>query len=358
MSNIRPITATNPNVALEDALWWLKTSGVVNDSRNGRVVQAPAPVISVYTKPEQRVVFSALRDASPFFHLYEALWMLAGRNDVDTVSYYAKQMTAFSDDGDVLHGAYGFRWRHWFGFDQLAEIIALLKRDPKSRRAVLTMWSPNGDLIAAEGGVGGINAKDVPCNTQVYFDMTRGVMDMTVCNRSNDAIWGCYGANVVHMSFLQEFIARTLGVPVGVYYQFSNNFHMYVDREDCQRLMDASAQDKSQWVVRYTADDRYAQGMGTFPLFFAPEESEAWLDDCEAVAHFPTADHHGRHPFFRDVVVPMMSAHAAYKDGDLPRAIQVAQGCKAPDWRAAGVEWLERRLRKQMSGDGVGVPGQ
>ena len=30
---------------------------------------------------------------------------------------------------------------------------------------------------------------------------------MTVCNRSNDMLWGAYGANVVHMSMLQEFVA-------------------------------------------------------------------------------------------------------------------------------------------------------
>lgn len=176
---------------------------------------------------------------------------------------------------------------------------------------------------------------------------------MTVCNRSNDIIWGCYGANFVHMSFLQEFIARTLGVQVGVYYQFSNNFHMYVDRDDCQRLMDTSALDNSDWKVHYTDDNRYLRGTPTYPLFLDPEESEAWLDDCEAVAHFPTADHRGRHPFFSRVVAPMMAAHAAYKEGDLLRAITLAGWCVAPDWRVAGVEWLERRLRKQTRYDGA-----
>ena len=78
------IITGNPNTALQDGLWLLKTSGILNDSRNGRVVQAPGPVASVYRNPLERVVFSPLRDANPFFHLYEALWMLAGRKHILT----------------------------------------------------------------------------------------------------------------------------------------------------------------------------------------------------------------------------------------------------------------------------------
>ena len=50
---------------------------------------------------------------------------------------------------------------------------------------------------------------------------------MTVTNRSNDMIWGAYGANAVHMSVLLEYMAGMLGYGVGAYYQFSNNLHAY-----------------------------------------------------------------------------------------------------------------------------------
>lgn len=347
------INAPGPNAALADALWWLKTAGVVNKSRNGRVVQAPGPVLTVYTHPTERVMFSPLRDANPFFHLYESLWMLAGRNDAASVSYFAKQMDTFSDDGLTLHGAYGFRWREWFGFDQLLEIVKLLRRDPLTRRAVLTMWSPIGDMIAAEGGAGGIESLDVPCNTQVFFDLTSGELNMTVLNRSNDVVWGAYGANVVHMSMLQEYVACAVGAPVGVYYQFSNNFHMYLDREDCQRLMSTPEGPAGRWAVRYTADDRYrTMHVGRTPLFALASEAEQWLEDCGAVADFPTADHVYRHAYFRRVAVPLMQAYGAYKDGDLRTAVRRAQECAAVDWRMAAVDWLRRRADKRAAAEG------
>jgi thymidylate synthase len=55
------------------------------------------------------------------------------------------------------------------------------------------------------------------------------VLDLTVLCRSNDVVWGAYGANAVHFSVLQEYLAGRIGVDVGVMYQFSNNYHGYVD---------------------------------------------------------------------------------------------------------------------------------
>ena len=67
------------------------------------------------------------------------------------------------------------------------------------------MWDAKQDLSHRN------ESKDLPCNTHVYFSIREGFLDMTVCNRSNDLIWGCCGANAVHMSFLQEYVATMWG---------------------------------------------------------------------------------------------------------------------------------------------------
>ncbi len=343
----------NPNSALFDGLNLLKLSGVINDSRNGRVVQAPSPVMTVYTNPRERVMFSPLRDANPFFHLYEALWMLAGKNDVASVARFAKQMSAFSDDGVELWGAYGWRWRSFFGLDQLELIARQLTLDPKTRRAVMTMWTPNGDLVKRVTVRGGEQVhegagKDIPCNTHIYFDGTKGALDMTVCNRSNDLVWGAYGANVVHMSVLHEFMAAATGLPLGTYYQLSNNYHMYLDRDDCQRLLKAPADwHQSSWDLLYTPVDHYRTGVQPLPLFHGTESRHwfDWLMDCEAVVNRPydEAVYEGRAPYFTDVVAPLMVAHKLYKEGKPEQALQAASVCAAEDWRFACMEWLVRR---------------
>lgn len=340
------IIVNTPDEGLETALHWLKTTGVVSDSRNGAVIRAPGPVATTYLRPRQRVSFSPLRDANPFFHLYESLWMLAGRCDVASVARFAARMTTFSDDGDSLHGAYGWRWREFFGFDQLREVVDMLRGDKNSRRVVLTMWSPIGDLIAAEGGVGGPNSLDLPCNTHVYFDATIGVLNMTVCNRSNDIVWGCYGANVVHMSMLHEFVACATGLPLGTYYQFSNNFHMYAQRDDCQRLLNTPDLDApAGWSVQFRAGFEYASGrVETGPMLFAyPVEADDWLEECEAVVAGAVARQDLKNVFLRDVAVPLIQAHDAYKASVFEEAFTLAGQCVASDWRTAAQAWLRRR---------------
>src|SRR5580700_4053613 len=184
------LTATNVNQAVNEGFHYLAVAGVEENSRNGKVIVAPEPVLTTYTNPTERVLFSPLRDANPFFHLMEALWMLAGRNDVAWPAYFAKQIGQYSDDGETLHGAYGKRWRSYFGYDQLDWIMLGLECNPESRREVLTMWDPGslddndeprectGDLY-----VGGHGGKDVPCNTHAYFDLRGGVLNITVMQR-------------------------------------------------------------------------------------------------------------------------------------------------------------------------------
>lgn len=356
MQHLMPqmICANDPDQALESGLWWLKIAGEVNDSRNGRVLVAPAPVITTYTDPTKRVIFNPLRDANPFFHLFESLWMLAGRNDVASVANYAKQMESFSDDG-LQWGAYGYRWRHFFGFDQLLEVIDQLRADPKTRRAVMTMWSPAGDMVPVEVQTlltnrGGKTAKDVPCNTHIYFDLTRGKLNMTVSNRSNDIVWGAYGANLVHMSVLQEFVAAAVRAPLGVYHQWSNNYHAYIDRPDVQRLLDTSQPNRDHWAVKLgenvSAYNHF--DIRHFPLMRHADSHIRWLDQCEAFVANPVAGGLSL-PFFTEVAGPMMRAHAAYKSGDYVEAVYQAGCVAAVDWRMAAQTWLATRAANRAA---------
>jgi len=89
----------------------LLSSGVAVETRNGSALEFPTPVITTYTHSRERVLFYPERDANPYFHLMESLWMLAGRNDVEWISQFNHRIEEYSDDGDVFHGAYGFRWR-------------------------------------------------------------------------------------------------------------------------------------------------------------------------------------------------------------------------------------------------------
>jgi thymidylate synthase len=228
---MRVIDARNVHQALPKGVWLMQHFGEKRESRNGPVRVMPCPVTTVYERPRERMVFWAERDANPAFHIYEALWMLAGRKDLAPLLRYVKDFHRFSDDGHTLHGAYGYRWRKWFdaepgrnigGRDQLAIIARRLRTDPDDRRCVLQMWDTDGDLD--------VSGRDVPCNTLATFQVNNdGALDMTVFCRSNDIVLGAYGANAVHFSVLLEYMALWVGVPVGRYRQVSVNWHAYDD---------------------------------------------------------------------------------------------------------------------------------
>jgi hypothetical protein len=334
---IKTITAANVNGALLDALWWLKVQGVCTSSRNGDVLASPFPVVTTYLRPQERVLFSKQRDANPFFHLMEAIWMLGGDNDVAFPSRYAKQIAEYSDDGLVLNGAYGYRWRHHFGIDQVRAIIDMLRKDRTTRRAVLSMWDASEDPTSAAHG-----SKDVPCNTHAYFTAHRGVLDMTVCCRSNDAIWGCYGANAVHFSMLLQLVAEASGISIGAYTQFSNNLHIYLGRKDVERLL-APNRD-----VLYRPDDLYrVADIGTVALIGAGETYEEFMRDVWHFLDDPDGDVVYETSFFEHTVAPMQVAHTAYKSGDMLAARSAMDGVHAMDWQIAGLEWLHRRAGGQ-----------
>lgn len=326
---MRVILARNVNHAFVDGLWWLRIAGVKEESRNGPVIVSPEPVTTVYKFPRERILFDVKRDANPFFHLAESLWMLAGKEDVDTPAYFAKQMSSYSDDGETLHGAYGYRWRVKFGTDQLFDIYDQLKTDPLTRRAVLSIYDPYYDSSYA--------GKDLPCNTHSYFRINDGRLDMTVCNRSNDLVWGCYGANAVHFSMLQEFMANMLDIPVGRYYQMSNNFHIYPHHYHFLQSPPVLEIDPYNHVA--PPDNLFDNG-----------RAKDFLEDCEQFCVEGIAYNPFNTPFFNTIVLPMMRAYEAHKDGDIEKELEHAESIRPCDWSRSVGEWLARRRKLPTSG--------
>lgn len=316
------------------------------DSRNGPVYRFVYPVTTVYEKPWEKVLFNPARDCNPFFHLIEAMWMLGGKRDVKSVAHFVKRMSSFSDDGEVFNGAYGFRWRHWWGFDQISECIQELKTNPSSRRIVMSMWSPVGDMVEGPDGYGGPSSKDLPCNMMIKFavDNNRN-LNMMVFNRSNDMIWGAYGANAVHMAFLQEYVAFAAGLNIGRYYQISCDFHVYENvYNDLMEKLKMSPE--GTWSNRYEKREYRIT-----PLIGGGEHFTDTDSDCDVlfnrdfdemkyidIREFDTA-------FFRFTVVPMFNAHMAYKKGDRLMALTKTGEIECEDWREAAREWILRRAK-------------
>lgn len=332
---------------------------VRKDSRNGPVMMIPEPVTICFRNPRNRVLFNRERDANPFFHLYEAFWMLAGRNDVDSLKYYASKIGDYSDDGKTFNGAYGYRWRNAkgatkFGLDteqeypvltdQLKIIIKRLKEKPDDRRCVLQMWNVEDDLLKIGTSL------DVCCNVSVFFSIRREFegmaagpnhptlspgtslekryLDMTVTNRSNDMIWGLLGANVVHFSYLLEYMAEQIGVQVGHQYHFTNNLHVYTDTN--------SGWKPEQWLkvgeIVYYRDTILPTQLGIVD----DEDLKNIVSDKERTYRL-------RNDYLLETVLPALQAFSCHKLRDYRSALQYCSEIDSPDWKIACTEWIERR---------------
>jgi thymidylate synthase len=323
---MRVIHARNVNHAFTQAVRAFVAVGVEQPSRAGDTLEIATPVSTVYERPCERVLFNEVRDANPFFFLHEALWMLGGRDDVASLTPFLKRMAEYSDDGKTFHAAYGHRWRSHFGRDQLLEIVTMLQRDCDTRRGVLQIWDANSDL--------GADSKDIPCNDLVFFKIRSGRLNMLVANRSNDMIWGAYGANAVHFSFLQEYMAGMIGCEVGTYTQVSDSFHVY-----------KGVFDKVIGQTQPTYDPYERGEVVSMPLVDNPSEFDV---DLYNYLNYTNPLIYGN-AFFDAVAEPMRLAYFAHKEKKDTRVDYCLSRIEASDWQRAAVEWISRRRKARDS---------
>lgn len=351
------ITVRNVNHALPLALALLRDTGRPVAPRGMATTEIPGPFATTYEWPVEMVLFDPVRDANPFFHLFESLWVLAGRSDVQFLAWFLPRMADFSDDGVQFHAPYGQRLRSAFGLDQIEFCIKALAEDHATRQAVMSIWHPDLDWK---------KTKDKPCNDMVMFKIRDGQLRMTVSNRSNDAVLGAYGANVVQFSTLLKYVAGRVGIAVGQYTQVSDSFHVYEDNPYWKAFLAANPRGGVSPVV-----DPYES-------MTISESTHGWRrDGAEGPCEFMPPNELGNGAFDEDLarffslwdidsspssnllnernyetdsfvhtILPMLQALINWRAGKRDEALEVAGFTHALDWRLAAIGWMNRRINK------------
>ena len=314
------IRAADVGDAYRQGIRLLNSAGQQQESRAGEVLVYPTPVLTITERPRRRVLLCPERRANPFFHLFESLWMLAGRNDATWLDRFVSDFSSrFAEPDGIMWGAYGRRWRKHFERDQIEVCVDKLRRDPLDRRVVISMWDPDTDLVSEELTGTGHPARDLPCNTHIYLRVVGGALDLTVCCRSNDAYWGAHGANAVHFSVLQEYLAARIGVLVGHMYQFSNNYHGYTAHIPAHVPLIRTYPEPLPMVA----------------------QQETWDADLAEFLWDPEADlRHLSNKWFCEVAQPMWQANEARLARDWALYEKVVSNIHAADWRAAAEMWV------------------
>ncbi len=156
-----------------------------------------------------------LRKTFPRTAAAEVEWFISGQTGLSVLHEHDVHIwDQFAVNGMVA-SAYGFRWRSYFGRDQLREAIATLRKDPTSRRVVVSAWDP---------GVDGVRSDQVatPCPVGFTLSTSRVTgpgkdyreLNSTLWIRSSDVFVGL-PYDVMGHAILIGLIANELGMRPG-----------------------------------------------------------------------------------------------------------------------------------------------
>lgn len=154
--------------------------------------------------------------------IHELLWFLKGETNIaylkeNKVSIWDEWADANGDLGPV----YGKQWRSWQGkdgavIDQITWLIAEIKRNPDSRRLIVSAWN-----------VGELNEMALmPCHTLFQFYVANGKLSCQLYQRSADIFLGV-PFNIASYALLTHMIAQVCDLEVGDYIHTFGDAHIY-----------------------------------------------------------------------------------------------------------------------------------
>ena len=145
-------------------------------------------------------------------------WYLSGDRNIKKLGeLYGKVPEIWkrmADKEGFVNSNYGWQWKR---SDQLNEVIDLLKTNPRTRQAAISIYDRKE---------GYMYDNDTPCTYAVQFTVVAQHLNMCVTMRSND-LWYGFCNDQYCFSKLQELVATETGLLIGSYYHFAHNLHLY-----------------------------------------------------------------------------------------------------------------------------------
>jgi thymidylate synthase len=163
--------------------------------------------------------------------VYELLWFLRGETNVRYLKEHGVSIWNEWADGDgELGPVYGHQWRSWPGrggesIDQIENVIEQIKRNPDSRRLVVSAW----------------NVADVPemalppCHLLFQFYVAEGRLSCQMYQRSADVFLGV-PFNIASYALLTMMVAQVTGLEPGDFVHTLGDAHLYDNHIEQARL--------------------------------------------------------------------------------------------------------------------------
>jgi thymidylate synthase len=163
--------------------------------------------------------------------IVELLWFLRG----DTNTSWLKERKVsiwdeWADEAGDLGPVYGKQWRDWEApdgrhIDQIAQLLDLIRRDPASRRQIVSAWNP-ADLP---------RMALAPCHCLFQTQVASGRLNLQLYQRSADVFLGV-PFNIASYALLAHMLAQQAGLEPGVFVWTGGDCHLYSNHLDQARL--------------------------------------------------------------------------------------------------------------------------
>lgn len=199
----------NAYVGYPDLLRDVLEFGIDQAGRTGDVREVEDVMITFTDATKTHVPPRA--GAAPLVGLLDGAQLLSGIPATELVTELFPKYAERSD----FWGAYSARAA---AFGQLGRVFQLLRDDPTTRRAVISLWDPAKDAES--------NYLDHPCALSVTFRVRDNALNMSVKMRSND-LWLCAPHDFVQFGLLQQTLATALNLVCGTYTHVADSLHIH-----------------------------------------------------------------------------------------------------------------------------------
>lgn len=163
--------------------------------------------------------------------IYELLWFLRGDTNVRWLQDHGVRIwNEWADENGDLGPVYGHQWRSWPDYrggtiDQIAQVEEMIKRNPNSRRMLVTAWNP-------------AEVEDMalpPCHCLFQFYVADGRLSLQLYQRSADTFLGV-PFNIASYALLLQMMAQVTGLQPGEFVHTTGETHLYLNHLEQARL--------------------------------------------------------------------------------------------------------------------------
>jgi thymidylate synthase len=180
--------------------------------------------------------------------IYELLWFISGDTNIKYLKDHGVTIwDEWADADGNLGPVYGHQWRSWPApdgrtIDQLSQVIETIKRNPDSRRMLVTAWNP-GEVD---------NMALPPCHCLFQFYVADGKLSCQLYQRSADVFLGV-PFNIASYALLTMMIAQECGLQPGEFVHTTGDTHIYKNHFD-QVALQLSREPRKLPVMKLNPD--------------------------------------------------------------------------------------------------------